>query len=111
MSPDEQTSMVLQHVDRMAAMTQETVRAGFSAIHKRLDVQDEVQRDHGKRLARIEGGDAARAAIQLHSVTKPSPKRMPRWQRVVLSFVGWGSAVATAAVGGWKSVQAMLGKG
>lgn len=110
MSPDEQAA-VLAHVDRMAAMTQTVVRDGFTALHRRLDKQDTVLLDHGKRLARIEGGDEARKEMFVRT-PKPSPtKRMPRWQRVTLSVVGWGAAIVTTASGAWGAVKLALGKG
>lgn len=110
MSPDEQAA-VLAHIDRMAVITQNVVRDAAQGLHRRLDRQDGVLLDHGKRLARIEGSDEARRELFVRS-PKPSPsKRMPRWQRVTLSVVGWGAAIITTASGAWGAVKLALGKG
>lgn len=107
MSPDEQAA-VLAHIDRMAVITQNVVRDAAQGLHRRLDRQDGVLLDHGKRLARIEGSDEARKELFVRS-PKPAPtKRMPRWQRVTLSVAVWASGIATAAAGAWAVLKPLF---
>lgn len=107
MSPDEQAA-VLAHVDRMAALTQAVVRDAALGLHRRLDRQDDVLLDHGKRLARIEGGDSARKELFVRT-PKPSPsKRLPRWQRVTLSVAVWAGGIATAVGGAWVVIKPLF---
>lgn len=94
MTPDQ-----LRHLDNQ-----------FARVHTRLDVQDLILRDLGQRTARIEGGDAARAAMQLSHMPKPSPpaRRMPRWQRVTLSVAAWAATIATTLGGAWAFLKPLF---
>lgn len=84
----------------------------FNRIHTRLDTQDVILRDLGQRTARIEGADAARAAMQLSHVPKPAPsKRMPKWQRVTLQVFGWAAAMIATAGSAWTAIKLAIGKG